>query len=599
MMRACQDPTSQGGAPKDKPGSEGKLLGLYKYPKNPEDGKKGGWTANGTNGLVTPTTGNVPDGYKVESVTPNNNGTDNAEDDYLNFWFDPSFEPSVQPEVDKTISYWKTCMTKISAEYSPTMKGSAGGNVEIKFSGDNQTELVMNFLYCKLDQNIFDVISTPGYKAPVKSPSAELGDYLEIPPSAVGDSMQHFVTNKQSYRVENRVYYITTATADMWTTFTAPFDVQNIYVAETYPEAELEKLARTQPAGVNPRSEVLKIQAKHNADFASFFAVTVAMGKEKTFEEIYTEYLQWAKQQDKKAGLYTTGTYDLRGVYQLDPYMPGNWDANCYIYENQGKWKIDSENEEKFATTWVPVDTTDHKMMEKGKTYSMLFPYCTGCEESLADRQYWDYWSGKYIVFESTESPEGGHIIDGSNVMSDIDDLNPYDDAFGLNNGEAIIKGNTTLASIPTINDMLYTFTPAMKGSTFAPLTIGYKGGKPVPEYILPTESFMLLNYVAPAGMYIKGVRHSGEIIYGNRDNTTTGNGNMPTISGSSDMLITATSTGINIAVATPQFVRVVTSNGALIYSGMILDNIDVPISTNGIYIVAGENTAQKFMWNR
>lgn len=600
MMRACQDPTSQGGAPKDKPGSEGKLLGLYKYPKNPETGKKGGWTANGTNGLVTPTTDNVPDGYKVESVTPNNNGTDNAEDDYLNFWFDPGFESSVQPEVDKTISYWKTCMTKISAEYSPTMKGSAGGNVEIKFSGDNQTELVMNFLYCKLDQNIFDVISTPGYKAPVKSPSAELGDYLEIPPSAVGDSMQHFVTNKQSYRVENRVYYITTATADMWTTFTAPFDVQNIYVAETYPEAELEELARTQPAGVNPRSEVLKIQAKHNADFASFFAVTVAMGKEKTFEEIYTEYLQWAKQQDKKAGLYTTGTYDLRGVYQLDPYMPGNWDANCYIYENQGKWKIDSENKEKFATTWVPVDTTDHKMMEKGKTYSMLFPYCTGCEESLADRQYWDYWSGKYIVFESTESPEGGHIIDGSNEMSDIDDLGPDDyEAFGLNDGEAIIKGNTTLASIPTINDMLYTFTPAMKGSTFAPLTIGNKGGKPVPEYILPTESFMLLNYVAPAGMYVKGVRHSGEIIYGNRDNTTTGNGNMPTISGSSDMLITATSTGINIAVATPQFVRVVTSNGALIYSGMILDNIDVAISTNGIYIVAGENTAQKFMWNR
>ncbi len=597
MMRACQDPTSQGGAPKDEPGGE--PLGLYKYPKNPETGKKGGWTANGTNGLVTPTTGNVPDGYKVESVTPNNNGTDNAEDDYLNFWFDPSFEPSVQPEVDKTISYWKTCMTKISAEYSPTMKGSAGGNVEIKFSGDNQTELVMNFLYCKLDQNIFDVISTPGYKAPVKSPSAELGDYLEIPPSAVGDSMQHFVTNKQSYRVENRVYYITTATADMWTTFTAPFDVQNIYVAETYPEAELEKLARTQPAGVNPRSEVLKIQAKHNADFASFFAVTVAMGKEKTFEEIYNEYLQWALLQDKKAGLYTTGTYDLRGVYQLDPYMPGNWDANCYIYENQGKWT--SENEEKFATTWVPVDTTDHKMMEKGKTYSMLFPYCTGCGESLADRKYWDYWSGKYIVFESTESPEGGHIIDGSNVMSDIDDLNPYDDAFGLNDGEAIIKGNTTLASIPTINNMLYIFTPAMKGSTFLPIEFGYdeEADEILPANILPTESFMLLKYVAPAGMYIKGVRHSGEIIYGNRDNTTTGNGNMPTISGSSDMLITTTSTGINIAVATPQFVRIITASGAILYSGMILDNIDVPIPANGIYIVAGENTSQKFMWNR
>ena len=31
MMRACSSPTSKGGAPKDKAGNDGKLLGLYKF----------------------------------------------------------------------------------------------------------------------------------------------------------------------------------------------------------------------------------------------------------------------------------------------------------------------------------------------------------------------------------------------------------------------------------------------------------------------------------------------------------------------------------------------------------------------------------------
>jgi hypothetical protein len=158
MMRACQDPTSQGGAPKDKPGSEGKLLGLYKYPKNPEDGKKGGWTANGTNGLVTPTTGNVPDGYKVASVTPNTNGTDDVADDYLNFWFDPEFEPTAQPEIDKKISFWKTCMTRIGAEYAGYPERFVGGNAEVEFVGTEQMEIVKNLLYCKIDDEICDII---------------------------------------------------------------------------------------------------------------------------------------------------------------------------------------------------------------------------------------------------------------------------------------------------------------------------------------------------------------------------------------------------------------------------------------------------------
>ena len=598
MMRACQDPTSQGGAPKDKPGSEGKLLGLYKYPKNPEDGKKGGWELDPTTKLAIPSSLAVPTGYAVNSVTPNNNKTkDNTDDDFFNFWFDPSFEPSVQPEVHKKISYWKTCMTRIAAEYAGE-GGAAGGETSIEFADDLQTEIVKNFLYCKIDQNILSVIKDPNYAAPVKNPAPAGESYLPIKPSSVGDEEQNFVTNVKSYRVENKVYYITTATADVWTAFTAPFDVAKVYVMETYSEAKLEELAVN-----NTREDIIKFQAKHNADFAAFFAVTVALGQNKTFEEIYKEYLQWGILQDKKAGLYEeSGAYNLRGMYELIPYTPGNWStSNCYINENNGNWEITNPDKDdgefgKMETTWQTPDVSDGILMHKGKTYSMLLPYCTGCVETDVDdnpipRTYWDYWSGKFLIFESTDTPEDGHMIDGSDSFNTILDAS-------VPTGQAIIKGNTTFASIPTegydniYDDIdIYVHEGNLRYSSF------FKNYEELD--ILPTESFMLLNLDIPEGMYIKGVRHSGEIIYGNRDNTTTGNGNMPTISGSSDMLITATSIGINIAVATPQFVRIITASGAILYSGMILDNIDVPIPTNGIYIVAGENTAQKFMWNR
>ena len=603
MMRACSDPQSQGGAPKDQPG--GKLLGIYKYPKSPESGKKGGWSDNGTNGLVTPTAGNVPTNYKVESVTPNTNGTVDASDDYLNFWFDPTFEPSAQPEIDKKISFWKTCMTRIEAEYAG-QGGSVGGDAVVEFAGDVQTEIVKNLLYCKIDENILTVIQADNYYAPVKNPAPAGDNYLPVHPSYVGNDQQHNITNAKTYKVENKIYYITTATADVWNAFTAPFDVAKVYVMETYPETEFVKMEKnivaangnlsSSDAGyINPRLAILQEQAKHNADFASFFGVTIALGQNKTFEEIYNEYLQWGILQDKKAGLYESGAYNLRGMYELVPYIPGNWKtANCYISENNGGvWNITGEDQ--FATlqtTWEHVDASDGILMHQGKTYSMLLPFCAGCLDGNEDgeREMWDYWSGKFLIFESTDTPQDGHEVYGTDYF---DELYAHPTPA---EGTAIMLGNATFAAMPTDNKEIYVYYPDLEGSTFLLNEINGSEWEP----IQPSVSYMMLNIPTPSAYsYIKGVKSTGELIYANRDNTTTGVGNTPTIGGNSSLFITAISDGINIAVATPQYVRVVTSNGALIYSGMILDNIDVPISTNGIYIVAGENTAQKFMWNR
>lgn len=600
MMRACSDPQSQGGAPKDQPG--GKLLGIYKYPKNPESGKKGGWSVNGTNGLVTPTTGNVPNGYKVNSVTPNNNGTVDAADDYLNFWFDPEFEPTAQPEIDKKISYWKTCMTRIEAEYAG-QGGSVGGDAVVEFAGDVQTEIVKNLLYCKIDENILNVIQADNYYAPVKNPAPEGDNYLPVRPSYVGNDQQHDITNENAYRVENKIYYITTATADVWNAFTAPFDVAKVYVMETYPETELVKMEKnivaangdlsSSDAGyINPRLAILQEQAKHNADFASFFGVTIALGQNKSFDIIYKEYLEWAKLQDKAAGRYTSGTYDLRGKYELVPYIPGNWKtANCYISENNGAWNITGEDQyATLETTWEYVDATDGILMHKGKTYSMLLPYCTGCAGNEdGEREMWDYWSGKFLIFESTDTPQDGHEVYGTALFDELDAIpTPA-------TGSAIMLGNATFAAMPTDDKEIYVYYPDLEGSTF--LLNEINGSEW--ESILPSDSYMVLNIPTPSvDTYIKGVKSTGELIYANRNNTPTGMGEMPTLGDNSSMFITAISNGINIAVSFPQYVRVLTANGYVLYAGMVEHSVNVVLPMDAIYIVAGETEAKKIMYN-
>ena len=590
MMRACSDPESQGGAPKDKPGNDGKLLGLYKFPKYPESGKKGGWT-DGENGLVNvvtsdidPVNHQVPVGYNVKSVTPNNNGTkDNKDDDYLNFWFDPDFEPTAKPEVDKIISFWKTCMTRIEAEYAG-YGGKVGGDTQVEKAGDVQTEIVKYLLYCKIDENILDVISGDEYQAQVKNPAPSGDSYLPVHPSFVGEEVQHYITNSGTFQVEDKLYYITTATADVWSAFTAPFDVANIYVMETYPENELAAMESAE-AGVG-RTDILMAQAQHNADFASFFAVTIALKQNKTFETIFQEYISWAKKRDKNLNLDQKPDYTPSRMNPLTPYNGNNWaDANCYIYENKGPWLITTDNLDantniptKFTTQWGFVDTSDGKLMNQGMTYSMLLPYCMGCGDDISMRDFWDYWSGKFLIFESTDGP---HTIHGTDYMESI--------VSGLEAEEscAVLTGNSTFASIGVSE--VYQYNAYLQSSEFT--------RKSTMDLFLPTESFLKPNVTTPSK--IIGIRRTGEIIYdddnnGNQNGTS---GHIPTVGGGNDLFITTIEEGINVAVATPQHVRVLSSTGAVIYSGMIQTALDIPLPCVGVYVVSGENEVQKVLY--
>jgi hypothetical protein len=120
--------------------------------------------------------------------------------------------------------------------------------------------------------------------------------------------------------------------------------------------------------------------------------------------------------------------------------------------------------------------------------------------------------------------------------------------------------------------------------------------GKEVWKPILPTESFMMMNIDVPSNVQIKGVKRTGELIYSDGNNTTTDLPSIPTINGSSSLYITTTSTGINVAVSTPQYVRVVAANGTVLFCGMVQDSVDVSLPISAIYIVAGEHEIQKII---
>ncbi len=634
MLRACMSPTSIGGAPTDGPdlGKQfgGKPLGRYIY--NASDGKYRYNTQDGTipttdedkadlskwlvtltdfphadyfNGLLGYYSGTSYHQYGLNSITPN-------EDGQVILWL-PEGYGGVSVEKDRYYTAWEACMPIITAtlagEGANEIGGTIGGNVQI----DN-IEDVDNLLYCQLDDSVYAKISKLDaednyiYEAPIKVPDGFkmpgfeglLGDYLRLPPSAVGPQFGHEVINTSEYNINSKVYFISSvADADIWQTFTAPFDVEKIWIVETFDEAELSKIELTdkeRESGIVKREKILSAQAIHNADFASFFAVAMALGSEETFEEIYQDYIVWAAtEEDKHEG--DISTYTKRGKMELIPYDGTNWsDAHFYLFHNNGNWTIESADDGKYQTKWEYVQKQGNVLLQQGETYSMLFPYCTGCwNEDEEKRSFWDYWSGKFLIFESTQaSNTKPHKMRGADYVGASQ---PADGEWVFqsaeetaNPTEAIVTGNSTFAHMNTQRSDIFIYYLDKLNETFYP-TSG-------DELIYPTTAFLVANPPAKNGMPARGVKRTGEIIYG-KDNTATDvnpGGNIPTVGGGNDLFITSTVEGINIAVAEPQHVRVLSSTGAVLYSGMVQTAVDVALPTTGVYVITGENEVHKIL---
>ncbi len=625
MLRACMSPTSQGGAPTDGVNPLGRFFYTedHGYEYNTADKQKPANQDDASQWLVNPVkfpsdvtlfegladyhanTGKYT--YGIESVTPN-------EDGQLILWIPDGFG-GVQAEQDRYLTSWKACMPEITAVLAEVGITKIGGTVGGATSIAN-IEDVDNLLYCQLDEHIYSVISeTTGegddetyvYEAPLKVPDGftmsdidlGFGDYMRLAPSNVGKLEDYEMLNTEDYNVNSKVYYISSTTADVWQTFTAPFDVEKIWVVETYDESELERVEPSGTeieAGTTKRKKILTTQANHNADFASFFGVAMALGSQQTFEEIYNDYISWAMVEDKHEG--DASTYNKRGKVTLTPYDGTNWsEANFYLYQNKGNWTITSAEDGEFTPQWELPEIENGVLLKKGETYSMLFPYCSGCwdEGGLETRKFWDYWSGKFLIFESTQaSKDKPHVLHGANYVGETQPekgewVFPSATATSAST-EAILTGNSTFSRMNTSRSDVFLYSPTPNYETFLPLESE--------DVILPTTAFLVANPPTRNGLSARGITRTGKIIYDKSNtNTDVNQGGIPTVGGGNDLFITSTEEGINIAVAEPQQVRVVSSTGWVIFSGMVSQSVDVPLSTTGIYIVSGENEVHKIVY--
>jgi hypothetical protein len=200
----------------------------------------------------------------------------------------------------------------------------------------------------------------------------------------------------------------------------------------------------------------------------------------------------------------------------------------------------------------------------------------------------WDYWSGKFVIFESTlRSEENPHVIDGVNTAQ------AYVETHTPAASEAYVLGNTSFGDLRVTNEYLYQYVSK------DPLYEKFNPVGNVTTAIQPTSSFLLANITAPEGQMVTSIRRTGEIIYGedNNGNQNGTSGHIPTVGGGNDLFITTIEEGINVAVAAPQHVRVLSSTGAVIYSGMIQTALDIPLPCVGVYVVSGENEVQKVLY--
>ena len=157
---------------------------------------------------------------------------------------------------------------------------------------------------------------------------------------------------------------------------------------------------------------------------------------------------------------------------------------------------------------------------------------------------------------------------------------------------EVVVTGNSSLAHMNTNRTDVFVFDPTPNQEAFLPILRGTKT-------IYPTTAFLYGNVPTNAqGMPARGVMRTGEIIYGKENTSTDVNqgGNIPTVGGGNDLFITATVAGVNIAVAEPQHVRVMSATGAIIYSGMVQTAVDVALPATGVYVITGENEVHKIL---
>lgn len=571
-VRACAAVDMTGGSPKDKKGNT--LVKLdYQLP-----GEAGISVDDETN-LVKPNTMPVTltcigcgenganttldlEHYGKESLCPD-------KDNYIHLW-----APGAG-RVEYNITSWVLSMTKVVGDYEGMHSVELGGEIGVPASN---TDKVNNLLYAQIDDNMFEVLDAvdPVYKIPGK-----VNEYMYADVKDHGEKTYDNITNTDPYTIHEKIYYVRVVNADEWIMFAPPFDISNVYVLETSSETDLETLTR---------EEALKKQAGYNLDFASIFAAEIMKDMEsnlnRTFNSHYDAYRVYARDLSNKQGKNYSA--DVKKI-QIQPFTGTNYDANFFLYKSKTReWEY---TDGAFATDWEIVSPVTKKIgdvnrkviMEKDNIYALQFPFCPRCEydpetRTIGERDYWDYWTGKFIIFEGY----GPQTIDGTNKSATIEGLDYTVD----NSGQ--LRGNPVFAEYMVSSESALFFD-----SYYDKYVGGDEFGSE--EYLMRTQKaggvYMVANLPAPSLLpgRVKSVDpETGDVHFEssgtNGDNTTT---STPTISGNNQMMVYNIEGGVGVVPVVAQQVSIYNAAGQLVISQYLTDEVHISLPT-GIYLIAG-----------
>ena len=470
---------------------------------------------------------------------------------------------------------WQICapsfVAQVSGENMPL-----GGRIQ-KIDGcpmpEHTNQYTVDYLlYMQMDDYTKEAL--PSY-------SLKQSNAIEVKIALEDDAMYNTIDNESDYDIQKKVYMLMPIEAAKWTLITPPFDVANVYVIESYPEAQLIKDFKGKrgriPTEYIPAAR--QAQAQRLMDLYTFWYYEEKgigeafdfFGTGDGYTNGYGRFVNAWMEYEKNANwkLDATGNYTpvveklIHFTGKNGTYPDGkNWlYANYYLYQSTNEWNyIDG----KFTTTWDTVTTPlggSEPIMRQGQTYAMHFPFNSLNGEHDPD-QTWDYWTGKYILVESTPGP---HTISGkANAVNLIESLSLTDET-------AKLQGNASFAEI----------TPS---TSYAIWALEQKETS-----LSPAQGALISNFTEPVGLRAIGVHYeTGRVIYDSipqeepeQEIPTS----IPTIMDGLSLVVETIDGGLRITPAQPQQVLLYNAAGQLILNQYLTSTKEVLLPA-GVYII-------------
>ena len=451
--------------------------------------------------------------------------------------------PDCDYQEEAIIFQWATAIPKFEA--TKTVDGqeqaiNVGGDIKVEEapSGEDVEYQTNQLLYmdCAGMENYSMNLVAQGAKITFADPNQPRGQ----------------VVNKNDYWILKHLNILKSVQADTWYTFTAPFNVHDISVVETN-ETTISK---------KNRAEAIEQQAQDNLQILydlQDFIIPTAEGRASSL--ILTDLLKANPSMPNRVRQPLTH-YDSTNITT----------ANYYLYELKNEVFSTTETGENLAVTWKPVKrSAGEPLMYRGKTYAIQFPWCPMCND-LADREYYDYWSNKLVLFHGN----GPQPVWGITQQSSL--------ATAPSAGCATLAGNSTLADMTlTAADGAYVHNP--ENDYFEQNETDYP--------LKPTEGFMLYN-PGPASIPAR-ISRSGKIEYG--ENNTSNLEGVPTIGDRTSIMLFDAYDGFEILSLCEQLVTVYNLQGNVVFQQYMAEGEQVYVATGtGIYVVRGESEAIKVM---